>query len=128
MVYALMFDRYQQKVRADQWCVSCSGSLADCEAYDTLTDTFAALAKSDYTDRIKQQDHSVGGEAGAIYELMPIANFSATLDEISSRRLTPPPRSPATRIALVMGGFLAGLVAGLLLHGRIPNPFAGDDK
>jgi hypothetical protein len=124
MVYALMFDSYQQKVRADQWCVSCSGSLADCEAYDTLTDTFAVWAKSDYTDRIKQEDHPVGGEAGAIYELTPVANFSATLDEIDSRRLTPPPGSPATPIALGTGGF----VAGLLLHGRIPNPFAGDDK
>lgn len=130
MVYAVMLDNFQHTVRADQWCVHFDGSLDDCKGYETLTDPYP-WAKSDYGDRVRQEDHPVQGEPGAIYELTPVTNFAATLDEVDTRRLAPPERSPAASsappIALVMGGFLAGVVAGLLL-GRVPNPFSGDDK
>lgn len=128
MVYALMFDNYQNKVRNDQWCVSRSGSIEFCRQYDTLTDDHVPWAKSDYSDRVKREDHPVDDESGAIYELTPVANFAATLDEVASRRLEPPPQRQAIPIGWVISGFLAGVVAGLVLHGRVPNPFAGDDR
>lgn len=128
MVYALMFDNYQGKVQADQWCVSRSGTLDFCRQYDTLSDNYVAWAKSDFSDRVWKEDHPVGGEAGAIYELTAVANFSASFDEVAERHLEPPARSRPVPIGWVMGGFLAGMVAGLLLQGRISNPFAGDDK
>ena len=128
MVYALMFDNYQDKVRDDQWCVSRSGSIEFCRQYGTLTDDYVPWAKSDYSDRVKREDHSVDGESGAIYELTPVANFTGTLDEVASRRLEPPPQRRTIPIGWVMGGFLAGVVAGLVLHDRVPNPFPRDDR
>ena len=128
MVYALMFDNFQNRVRDDQWCVSRSGSIQFCRQYDTLTDDYVPWAKADFSDRVKREDHPVYSESGAIYELTPVANFAATLDDVASRRLEPIAPQQTIPIGWVMGGFLAGVLAGLVLHGLVPNPFSGDDR
>ena len=128
MVFAIMLDNYQAKVRDDQWCVSFAGTYAECKAQKDIPPAFRAWAKSDYSDRIFKENHPLGPESGAIYELDLIANFAANVgaDVASSldRRLepvaSPPAPAPAPApltVALVVGGFLTGLVVGLALSG-----------
>ena len=128
MVYALMFDNYQNRVRDDQWCVSRSGSIEFCRGYVKLTDDHVPWAKSDFGNRVKREDHSVGGEPGAIYELNPVANFAANVDDMAFRHLDGPEQWRATSIGWIMGGFLARIVVGVLLHGRARNAILGDGR
>ncbi|SEK00134.1 hypothetical protein SAMN05518849_1253 [Sphingobium sp. AP50] len=128
MVFALMFDNYQEKVHADQWCVSRSGTLDFCRQYSVLSSDFMAWAKSDFGDRVWREDHPLGSERGAIYELTPVGPHMLGSDDGLGQDPTRGRRSLALPLAMLISGLTMGLAVRSWVRKQGVNSVTGDGE
>jgi hypothetical protein len=116
-----MLDNYQSRVGPDEYYISFSGTLSECQAVKTIPDKQKTWEKRDYSDCHRVEDHPLGAEPGGIYELTLVANFAAKLDLGPVLKTVRRPKLPdrSELILLVAASAGVGLAIGLLLGFRL---------
>ncbi|UAJ10628.1 hypothetical protein [Polymorphobacter megasporae] len=118
MIYKIVLDFYQARLDVDQYAVSFSGSLSDCEAQTQDTGGFWPEPRDRYVQK-SSEPKSLSGKSGNIYGL-----------EAASDLMEPIPPMPGVRRLPTPSRLWHGVILGVCLAAAVAvlSRSASDDR